>query len=190
MAKKNKIFLKETLVSTALPDGYKDILTSICLKIKAAQARAMSMVNHELIEVYRDVGKTIYEQQKKGAWGDSVVKKLALDLQKNFHGMRGFSYRNLYTMKELYVSYKDNEKLQTLSAQISWSHNVALISKCKDLLEREFYMKMSIRNGWTYRVLIHHIEIGTFEKTMIAQSNFDKSLPTNLRPEAALVVKD
>jgi len=182
--------LKKTTEIAALSDGYKDILASIISKIKAAQARAMSAVNHELIEVYRDIGKIIYEQQQKGVWGDSIVKSLAADLQKDFPGMRGFSYRNLYTMRELYLSYKDSEKLQTLSAQISWSHNVALLSKCQNSLEKEFYMRLSRRNGWTYRVLIHHIENGTYEKTIASQSNFEKSLPTNLRPEAMLAVRD
>jgi len=176
--------------SRVLPIGYKDILASIISKIRAAQARALSSVNHELIEVYRDIGKTIHDKQGDGEWGDAVVESLAEDLQRGIPGMKGFSSRNLWRMKDFYQSYRDNEKLTTLSAEISWSHNVALLSKCKDLLEREFYMKMSRRNGWTYRVLIHHIEVGTFEKTMIAQSNFDKSLPTNLQPEAALVVKD
>jgi len=104
--------------------------------------------------------------------------------------MKGFSSRNLWRMRDFYQSYRENKKLTTLSAQISWSHNVALLSKCKDHLEREFYMKMSIRNGWSYRVLIHHIEGGTFEKTMLAQDSFEKNLPTNLHPEAGLVAKD
>lgn len=104
--------------------------------------------------------------------------------------MRGFSYRNLYMMRDLYLSYKESEKLQTLSAQISWSHNVAILSKCKDPLEKEFYMKMSKRNGWTYRVLIHQIELGTYENTLLSQSNFKKNLAKNLHSEASLVVKD
>lgn len=63
--------------------------------------------------------------------------------------MKGFSYRNLYMMRDLYAPYKDNEKLQTLSAQISWSHNIAILSKCNDILEKESYMRMSERNYWT-----------------------------------------
>ncbi len=134
-------------LDTAHPNGYKEILETVINKIKAAQTRAMASVNRELIEVYRDIGRIIYEQQQKGEWGDSVVKNLAKDIQKDFPGMKGFSYRNLYLMRDFYVSYKDKEKVQTLSAQISWSHNVALLSKCKDPLEREFYMKMSKKNG-------------------------------------------
>jgi predicted nuclease of restriction endonuclease-like (RecB) superfamily len=173
-----------------LPDGYTDTLASIVLKIQAAQARALKAVNQELIEIYRDIGKTIHEKQEQGEWGDSVVERLALDLQKGFPGMKGFSSRNLWRMKDLYTSYRGNEKLTTLSSEISWSHNVALLSKCEDLLEKEFYMRMSKRNGWTYRVLIHHIENGTYEKTITSQSNFEKSLPTNLHPEAKLAVRD
>jgi predicted nuclease of restriction endonuclease-like (RecB) superfamily len=177
-------------VPKRLPKGYADILSFISSKIKSAQARAMSAVNRELVEVYRDIGRIIQEQQESGEWGDAVVKTLAADLQKIFPGMRGFSCRNLYTMRDLHSSYVGDEKLQTLSAQISWSHNVAILSKCKDTIEREFYMRMAKKNGWTYRVLIHHIEGGTFEKTMVAQSNFKKNLPTNLHPEAILVAKD
>ena len=191
MAKKKKaIAKKEPSSSSKLPSGYGDVLDSIVQKIQSAQGRAMSAVNKELIEVYRDIGKTVYDQQENGGWGDAIVKTFAADLQKKFPGMKGFSYRNLYTMSDLYISFKDSEKLQTLSAQISWSHNVAILSKCKDPLEKEFYMKMSKRNGWTYRVLIHHIELGTYENTLLSQSNFKKNLPINLHPEAALAVKD
>ncbi|MCK4934402.1 MAG: hypothetical protein KAR79_02330 [Simkaniaceae bacterium] len=78
--------------------------------------------------------------------------------------------------------------MQILSAQISWSHNVDIVSKCKAPIEREFYMKMAKKNGWTYRVLIYHIEEGTFERTMVSQSNFKDNLPTNMHQETAFVV--
>ncbi|MCH9628006.1 MAG: putative nuclease YhcG [Chlamydiales bacterium] len=179
-----------TSVKEALPQEYGAILKDISSKIKSAQARAMRAVNNELIELYRGIGKTIYQQCENAGWGDSVVDHLAKDLQRTFPGIRGFSSRNLWRMRDFYLCYEENEKLTTLSSQISWSHNVALLSKCKNSLEREFYMKMSKRNGWTYRVLIHHIEMGTFEKTMAAQSNFGNNLPTNLHPEAKLAVRD
>ncbi len=123
-------------------------------------------------------------------WGESVVGKLAEDLQEMFPGMRGFSDRNLWRMKDFYQAYMGNEKLTTLSAEISWSHNVAILSTCKDSIKKEFYMRMSKKNGWSYRVLLHHIEGGTFERTIVAQSNFKENLPTNMHPEAILVAKD
>jgi len=122
---------------TKIPQGYLTVFEDIRIQIKNAQSRALSSVNRELIEVYRGIGKTISEQQEHEKWGDSAVKTLASDLQKAFPGMRGFSSRNLYIMRDLHLSYKDDQKLQTLSAQISWSHNVALLTKCKDSIQRD-----------------------------------------------------
>ena len=137
MPKKKKEVSKKKNLPAKLPKGYADILDSISSKIKSAQARAMSAVNRELIEVYRDIGKVIHEQQDKGEWGDSVVKTLASDLQKTFPGMRGFSYRNLYTMRNLYTSYSDSEKLQTLSAQSSNIENQKLQTASAQSLNSE-----------------------------------------------------
>lgn len=67
---------------------------------------------------------------------------------------------------------------------------MAILRNCTDPLEREFYIRMSKRNGWTYRVLIHQIENKTFEKTIATQSNFDTTVPTHLLPDAKLAVKD
>lgn len=44
----------------------KRSLDSLSSKIKSAQARAMNLANRELIEVYREIGKTITEQQDEG----------------------------------------------------------------------------------------------------------------------------
>jgi|ERR1700722_4392653 len=65
-----------------LPEGYVSILETLTHKIRAAQARAMLAVNHELINVYGDIGKTIHEQQQIAKWGTSVVEQLARDLKK------------------------------------------------------------------------------------------------------------
>lgn len=108
----------------------------------------------------------------------------------NFPGVRGFSARNLWNMRDFYLSYAENEKLQTLSAEISWSHNMIILEKCKDPLEREFYIRMSKRNGWTYRVLMNQISNKTYEKTFVSQNNLDKSLPEKIKPPAILAMKD
>lgn len=137
----------------SIEEDYSTIFKKIKIKIKEAQSRAMVSANRELLSVYFYLGKIIYKQQKIAKWGDSIVEKLANDLQNSFPGMKGFSSCNLWIMKDLYISYKNNKKLQTLSAEISWSHNVAILSKCQNLLQREFYMRMSKKKGWSYRVL-------------------------------------
>lgn len=173
-----------------LPEGYASILETLTHKIRAAQARAMLAVNHELINVYGDIGKTIHEQLQIARWGTSVVDQLARDLKKSFPGMKGFSSRNLWRMKDFYQSYHGREKLSALLTEISWTHHVYILTKCKDPLEREFYMRMSKKHGWSYRVLLNQIDNKNYERTVSSQTNFDKNLPEEIRSEAKLAVKD
>ncbi len=146
-----------------MPEDYEPVLETIVSKIKAAQARAIRAVNFELVTVCRDIGQIIYEKQSRVEWGTSIVERLAEDLRNLFPRTKGFSSRNLWIMRDLYVSYRDHEKLQTLSAEISWSHNVAILSKCQDQLERAFYIRMSKRSRWSYRTLLNQIENKAFE---------------------------
>ena len=118
----------------------------------------MRAVNKELIGLYKEIGHMIVEKQELLEWGKSVVENLAKDLQNEFPGTEGFSSRNLWRMRTFYLEYRDNEKLPLLVAEISWSHNIVLIEKCKDLLEREFYVKMTKKYGWSKSILIHQIE--------------------------------
>lgn len=172
------------------PSQYSDFVVSIKQRILKSQYEALKSVNKELITLYWDIGKSIVEKQDEFGWGKSIVKNLAEDLQKEFVGIKGFSVRNLWNMRTFFLEYKENEKLQTLSAQITWSHNMAVIQKCKDNLEREFYVQMTKRYGWTYRVLINHIENRSYEKFLLNQTNFEETVPQQHKDQAKLAVKD
>lgn len=74
--------------------------------------------------------------------------------------------------------------------EISWSHNIIIMEKCKDDLQREFYIQMTKRYGWTKRVLTNFIEAQTYEKYLLNQTNFDLTLPEERRVQAKLAVKD
>ena len=169
---------------------YQNFLSEIKERIRAAQYEALKSINKELLGLYWDIGKGIVERQKIEGWGKSIIERLAKDLQGSYPGIKGFSARNIWYMRNLYLEYHENEKLQTLSAEISWSHNLAILEQCKDNLQRQFYMKMSRRMGWSHNVLIHHIENQTYEKTIINQTNFGKTLPEPLKYQAKLAVKD
>jgi len=104
--------------------------------------------------------------------------------------MKGFGERNLWNMRNFYIEYQDNSKLQTLSAQIGWSHNVVIFQKSKDSLEREFYIKMVMKFGWTYRVLDNHIDNKSYEKFLLNQTNFDTTIVEKYKHQAKLAVKD
>jgi predicted nuclease of restriction endonuclease-like (RecB) superfamily len=185
---------------------YGSFIKEIKELIYRRQYEAMKKVNTELIQLYWDIGKEIDRQQREQEWGKSVVEVLAQELQKEFPGVKGFSARNLWRMRTFYLEYSqkailppmmaesetrpENTILPPLVAEISWSKNVVIMQKCKDALEREFYIKMTKRYGWTKDVLINNIENKAFEKYLANQTNFDETVPEKYRLQAKLAVKD
>ena len=112
------------------------------------------------------------------------------DIQKEFPGLRGFSARNIWYMRKFYLCYRENQKLQPMVAEIGWTHNLIILDKCKDDLEREFYLRMTRQHGWTKNVLALRIEDQTYEKTLLGQNNFEETLPASISPQAKLAVRD
>ena len=131
-----------------LSTAYKTFLGEIKERIHKAQYDALKVVNKELINLYWDIGRSIVAKQDTLKWGKAVVETLAKDLQKEFPGIQGFSVQNLWNMRQFYSSYKDNAKLQPLVGEISWTNNVIIMQRCKDDIQREFYIKITKKFGW------------------------------------------
>jgi predicted nuclease of restriction endonuclease-like (RecB) superfamily len=170
--------------------NFTSFIKDIKTKILSSQYEALKAVNKELINLYWDIGKNIVEKQEEFGWGKSIVKTLSDELQKEFVGMKGFSERNLWNMRTFHIEYKENSKLQALTAQIGWTHNVVIFQKCKDNLEKEFYIKMVIKFGWTYRVLDNHIDNKSYEKFLLGQTNFDTTIIEKYRNQAKLAITE
>jgi len=93
-------------------------------------------------------------------------------------------------MREFCLTYRDLPKVQPLVAEIGWSHNLTILQRCKDPLEREFYIRMTRKFGWSKNVLIHQIENQSYEKTLLGQTNFDREVAPAIRARAKPAVKD
>ena len=143
---------------------YQPFVNVIKELIQRKQFQAIKMVNTETINLYWESGEEIYRQQREKGWGKSIVQILAKELQKEFPGTQGYSAANLWRMRNFYLTYCNSEKLAPLVREISWSNNMAIMEKCKDDLQREFYVQMTKR--------------------------FDLTLPEERRIQAKLAVKD
>lgn len=170
---------------------YGALLGEIKQRIRSAQYEALKAVNRELISLYWDIGKIIVSKQEgKETWGKGIVNQLANDLQTEFPGVGGFSARNIWRMRDFYLTYYTNEKLSPMVTEIGWTHNTVILNKCKDDLEREFYIRMTRKYGWTKNVLIHQIENQAYEKTLLNQTNFSETLPESVQNQAKLAIRD
>lgn len=160
----------------------KDFQT-VLSQIQNAKQKAFSSVNTILIELYWEIGKYISTKTTQENWGKSVVKELATFLKEKDPTIKGFSDKNLWRMKQFFESYNQNEKLSTLSRQLSWSNNVAIFSRSQSIEEMEFYTILAIKNNYSYRELDKQISSSTFERTMIADKKLSsvlKELPQNV----------
>ncbi len=164
-------------------------IAAIKEKIRLAQYEALKAVNVQLINLYWELGKAISEKQLLG-WGRAIVPALSEELQKEFPKMSGLSAGNLWLMAQFYTEYQSDVNLVPLVREISWSKHVVILKKCKNSQERQFYILATKKFGWTKNVLIHQVENKSFEKYLLNQTNFDLTLPEDLKKQAFLAVKD
>lgn len=169
---------------------YAQFLVEIKTKIREAQYAALQIVNTHLTQLYWDIGKSIVEKQRALGWGKSVVETLSKDLQAEFPYVKGFSTTNLWYMVQFYKEYQQAENLQPLVGEISWAKHLVILSKCKDNLERQFYILATKKYGWSKDVLIHQIENQTYPKYLLNQTNFDETVPEKYRNQAKFAIKD
>ena len=169
---------------------YPAFLAEVKARIRSAQYAALRAVNKELVGLYWDIGRLIVERQQDAGHGAAIAERLADDLRDAFPGVGGFSRRNVFYMREFFLLYRDDVKVQPLVAQVGWSHNLIILQRCKDPQEREFYLRMTRKFGWTKNVLVHQIDNQSYEKSLLGQTNFDRTLTPALRAQAKLAVKD
>ena len=175
---------------TPSPVDYAQLLAEVKERVRSAQYAALKAVNTELVGLYWDLGRMIVDRQEQAGWGKSVVERLSQDLRREFPGVAGFSVQNLWYMRQFHMEYRGDERLQPLVGEIAWAHNLVIMSKCKAPLEREFYLRMTRKFGWSKKVLIHQIDNQSYEKSLSGQTNFDQTLTPELRVQAKLAVQD
>jgi len=160
-----------------LDNDYIEWLNNIKSKIRTAQIKATLSANSELIRLYWNIGRDIFEKQEIKGWGNSIVENLSKDLKSEFPNTKGFSKRNLFYMKKFYNFYKDFTKVQQVVAQIPWGHNILIISKSQNIEEAIFYLNETLENNWSRDILDMQIESDLYERKGKAITNFSQSLP-------------
>jgi len=116
---------------SVLPPVYPHLIKELKDKIRVAQLKAHLSVNREMIKLYWEIGKLIFEKQKDERWGAKVIEKIGKDLQQEFPGIEGFSRRNIFRMRAFYTAYQmvpqpvaPFDKLPIFD--IPWGHNAVI----------------------------------------------------------------
>jgi predicted nuclease of restriction endonuclease-like (RecB) superfamily len=159
--------------------------------IEAGRTRAVAAVNTTLIDLYWSIGKYISLRIADDGWGKGTVESLAETIQRRYPGMTGYSASNLWRMSQFFDVYHDQPKLATLLRELSWSHNLAILSRCKREEEREFYLRLASRERWSFRELQRQLSGALFERTVLSPARLstplaELRLPTFSSPFATL----
>jgi predicted nuclease of restriction endonuclease-like (RecB) superfamily len=136
--------------------------------IERARENAYRAVNRELISMYWEIGRHISEKVRNNGWGKSTVKDFSAFVQAHYAGIQGFSPSNIWRMRQFYETYCDNEKLAPLVREISWTHNLLIMSREKMAEAREFYLLLTAKNRYSKRELERQMDSLLFERTMIS----------------------
>lgn len=183
---------------TIKKDDYTGLLSDVSTLLEEARRGAARSVNTILTATYWEIGRRVVEFEQRGAahadYGTELLKRLGADLTQRFG--RGFSWRNLYLMRNFYLAYPPI--LQTLSAKsavadkgqtpsglspepsteisqtlsrkfpLSWSHYVCLLA-LDDPHKRDFYEEEARRAGWSVRQLDRQINAVLYERLALSR---------------------
>ncbi|WP_428655875.1 PDDEXK nuclease domain-containing protein [Runella sp.] len=161
---------------------FQQQFTHISDLIADAKRRAFQAVNKELVMLYWQIGEYVSQQVAAKTWGKSVVTELAHFIQKAEPNIKGFSPQNIWRMKQFYETYKDSPKLYNVWREITWTNHLFIMS-CRTPEEREFYMRMSVKEKWSKRELERQINSSYFERVMIGNEKLSppvRELPQNI----------
>ena len=147
----------------------KALLTDIRELILMARAGVARTVNVGLTLLYWEIGNRIHKNillEKRAEYGKQIFYALSRKLEAEFG--RGFSQANLFHMARFAEAFSDRKIVQTLSAQLGWTHFRQIIY-IEDPLKRDFYAEMCRIENWNTRTLAKKIGGMLFERTAISK---------------------
>ncbi len=157
--------------------------------IQSAKQRAYQAVNAELVTLYWQIGEIISRKIVSDGWGKGTIETLSAFVQRSQSGIRGFSPQNLWRMRQFYETYRDQSVLSPLVRELPWTHHMLILGQSKTEEEREFYIRLAVREKWGKRELERQIGAALFERAILHPPKVS-ALVRQLHPEALNVFKD
>lgn len=148
-----------------------DLIDKLTKIVETHRDNAYRKVNEELVSMYYEIGRELSKLVKAEKWGSKVITNIASELEKRFPNLVGFDKTNLFRMMQYYETYKDNEIVGALSRQISWTNNRLILSNKSSIEEKEFYIKLCIKNNYSTRELKQQINSHYYERYMLSNDN-------------------
>lgn len=173
---------------------YIALLNNAKKRVDLAQQRLAATANEEMLRMYWDIREMLHASQKSDGWGNKTLQRLSTDIKNEYSDVKGFSVRNLQCMIQFYLEYEKNLTstkskkaiAQSVTAQLptlpvkhlSWTHNILLIQKVKDINARYWYMTQCLKSHWNVRYLSEAISLNRYGSIGALANNFDETMPS------------
>ena len=163
--------------------------SDVLKQIRESRQKVFAHINIALIDLYWQIGQIISQKVNSESWGKGVVSELAKYITQNAPEIKGFSDKNLWRMKQFYETYQSDTKLSPLARELPWTHNTIIFSRCKSAEEREYYLRLCIKEHYSKRELERQISSSHFERTMLGNQKLPPTL-RELHPSIDHTLKD
>lgn len=160
---------RRTEPAVATAPSSDQLLGDIRTLIEAVRQQVARAVNSTMVTLYWHVGKRIREEVlggQRAEYGEQIVSSLSAQLTAEYG--RGFDRRNLFYMMRFVELFPDEQIVNALRSQLSWTHFRELLS-IENQLKRDFYAEMCRVERWSVRTLRHKIDHLLFERTAVAK---------------------
>lgn len=192
-------------------EEYKQLINSLLQRIKQTRMQTAIGVNSQLIKLYWSIGRDIVKMQENNTYGDALIYQLSEDLQREFPDVKGFSYRNLHYMKNMYLTFNQldaslpqpvaessegnlpqpvAESALDYVALVPWGHIRYLLDKRYTSEKAFFYITQIIEHGWSRNMLLNVLSTDLYESKGVSVNNFVQTLPPVESDYAQEIIKD
>ena len=159
---------------------YGEILQQAVAVIKQARVNVARQLNVGENAAYWEIGKMLYERKLDSKHGNSVVRRLSVDLKEHFPDM-GVAPRNLWNMKKFYERFSgSSSKVQQAVALLPWGHILQLMRLIEENDDNRvlFYASECIAKGWTRDLLMNAVKMQMYEHAALKGpiNNFKETL--------------
>ncbi|MBP1541026.1 MAG: DUF1016 family protein [Prevotella sp.] len=163
--------------NVVLPDAELVALADKIVQVIDEGKHALAIsINETIKTTYWKIGRHIVEFEQQGntraKYGTAMLSNLAKLLRTKVG--RGYSHPNLNNMRKFYLMYPNFQisdksvPIFQMSEKLTWSHICELVT-IDDQLEREFYERECISEGWTVNELHRQKESGLFMRLAVSK---------------------
>lgn len=137
--------------------------------IEKRKTNAYRKVNEELILLYYEIGEYLFDLIEHSDYGDKIITNVVEFMHQQQPNLKGFNKRNLERMVQFYKTYKDDKIASPVVTQLSWTHNLLILSSTKTKEERHFYLNLCIKENYSKRELERQIKSSYYERYMLSE---------------------